>query len=84
MPIMPFRLVTTEQAAQFRSITAGRDNVIDPARVEAGPYAGRWAFSEAVMFNSEFADVHDMIRVAAPNATALDTDVAWPPSHEEQ
>lgn len=84
MPVLPFRLVTTEQAAQFRSATAGRENVIDPRRIEAGPWINRYAFSEAVMFDPAFADIHPIIRVAAPNATALDTDLAWPPPPEEQ
>lgn len=78
MPELPFRIVTAAQAAQFRSATQGRDNALDPRKIDAGPYKDRYAFSENVMFNAAFADMHDIIRVAAPTPVVLDTDEVWP------
>lgn len=83
MPELPFRVVTAAQAAQFRSATQGRENQINPREIAAGPLAGRYAFSENVMFDPNFEDLHDMLRVAAPNATVLDTDVVWPAPPED-
>lgn len=84
MPELPFRIVTAAQAAQFRSATQGRENVIDPRLIEAGAHEGKYAFSENVMFNPAFADQHDIIRVAAPNAIIMDTDEAWPAPPEDE
>ena len=83
MPTLPFRVVDAAEAAQFRSVTQGRDSQLNPRKIEAGPDTGKFAFSENVMFDSSFADLHDMIRVAAPNVTFIDTEVAWPAPPEE-
>lgn len=78
MPTLPFRVVDAAEASQFRAVTAGRDSQIDPRRVEAGPGMGQFAFPENVMFDPAFEDLHDLIRVSAPQVSFLDTEIAWP------
>lgn len=73
-----FRIVTNEQAAELRSATRGRDNQLDPRLIEAGPYAGWYAFSESVMSNQDFADIHGIVIISCPDSIEIDTDVAWP------
>lgn len=76
---LPFRVIDANEAAQFRAVTAGRDNQLDPRPIKAGPLAGRFGINENVMFDPAFEDIHDLIRVAAPEVTFIEIELAWPP-----
>lgn len=76
---LSFRLVSPEKAEELRVATADREEQIVPRPVEAGPHAGLYAFSEGVMLNPAFADLHESILAEAPTAVSFDIDEAWPP-----
>jgi hypothetical protein len=75
---LPFRVIDANEAAQFRAVTAGRDNQLDPRRILAGPLVGRFAIPENVMFDAAFSDIHDLLRVAAPEVSFVEVEAAWP------
>ena len=81
---LPFRVFDANEAAQFRAVTQGRENRLEPRLIAAGRLAGRFAVPENVMFDESFADIHAMIRVAAPEVTFIDPAEAWPVVEEEE
>jgi hypothetical protein len=79
--LMPFYVMTELQAARFRELTAGEENRLDPRKVEAGPYAGKYVLPKRIRYAEEFQshwDAFDML-----TEVAIDRDVAWPPTEDE-
>lgn len=72
-----FLLFTAGQAAALASATEGRQSVIEPREIAAGPHAGKWAASPAIAADASFADLRDLI--AEGDLTAVDIAKAWPP-----
>lgn len=76
--MMPqFLLFSASQAAALVKATEGREAVIEPREISAGPHAGKWAASPAIASDPAFADLAGMI--AAGDPTAVDIARAWPP-----
>ena len=81
MTVLPFLIMTQQQAARFREETAGDENRLDPRLIEAGPYRGKYALPERVLYDDAFEDRRDAFRML--DAVSFDTDVAWPAPPEE-
>jgi len=81
MALMPFLLMTEAQAADFREVTAGDQNRLDPRLIDAGPHKGKYALPERVIYDPEFEDRRDAMRMLTP--VQFDTDIAWPPTEIE-
>lgn len=82
MPILPFLIMDTLQAARFREETASDENKLEPREIIGGPKAGKWALPRRVMEDPAFEDRQDMFLML--DEVALDTDEAWPPEPEEE
>jgi hypothetical protein len=79
--LLPFLLMSQQQAARFREETAADDNKLDPRLIDAGPYAGWYALPRRVMDDPAHATRHDAFLML--QEVDFDTDEAWPPSPEE-
>lgn len=73
-----FRVVIAKDAQTLRDDTADAQNQINPRLVEAGNYAGWYAFSDHVMRDPAFAYLYNIILSMAPEPTPLDIEQAWP------
>ena len=81
MALLPFLLMSQTQAARFREETAQDENRLDPRLIEAGPYKGKYALPERVMFDPAFIDRRDAFRMLS--VVGFETDEAWPPETED-
>lgn len=79
--LMPFYLMSELQAARFRELTAGEENRLDPRRVDAGQYAGRYVLPKRLRQAQEFKDHWDAFDMLTE--VSIDREVAWPPTEEE-
>lgn len=81
MALLPFLIMSPQQAARFREETAGDDNQLDPRLIAAGPQIGKYALPRRVLDDSAFAERQDALLMLTE--VAMDTDIAWPPTEEE-
>lgn len=79
--LMPFYVMDELQAARFRELTAGDENRLDPRRVEAGQYAGKYVLPKRIRQATEFETHWDALDMLTE--VAIDREVAWPPTEEE-
>lgn len=77
MPIA-FRVVDAEGANALRTATANRSHQIDPREITAGVMAGKYAFSDNVMRNSAFKEVHPLVEELCPDVVYLEPTECWP------
>lgn len=84
MAQIAFRIMTAEDAELLRSKTSGREHQLHPRLIEAGPHQGSYALSDRVMDDPAFADLRELIWLAASEVTVMDTDEAWPPVEPEE
>jgi hypothetical protein len=80
MNILPFLLMTEQQAARFREETAADENRLEPRRVDAGPQAGKYVLPERVIYDDAFEDRRDALRMLT--VVQIDVETAWPPVEE--
>lgn len=74
--LLPFLMLTEQQAARFREATAGSENRLEPRLVEAGPYKGKYVLPRRVMFDPAFAAQADAFALLTD--VQMDTSVAFP------
>lgn len=80
MALLSFFSMSALKAADLLAATQGRENTLEPRRVEAGPGAGKWVIPSKVEDDPAFADLAPVFAVL--DRVGLDTDVAWPPEEE--
>ncbi len=81
MAVFPFLIMTQTQAARFREETAKDENRLDPRLIEAGPYKGKYALPERVIYDDAFEERRDAFRML--DVVSFETEVAWPAPPEE-
>jgi hypothetical protein len=79
--LLPFLMMSEQQAARFREETAADENRLEPRRVEAGPSAGKYVLPERVQFDDAFIERRDALRML--ETKQLDTELAWPQAPED-
>lgn len=80
MTNIPCRIVDQVSAEYLQAETQGREQEIIPRLIDAGPYAGQYAFSENVMTNPSLSDLWDYIISVCPTVIMLNVEDAWPTS----
>lgn len=81
MAVLPFLIMTQQQAARFREETAGDSDRLDPRLIEAGTYKGKYALPERVIYDDAFEARRDAFRML--DVVSFDTETAWPAPPEE-
>lgn len=76
MAILPFLAMDQAAAARFNQATAGSAYRLEPRRVEAGQYAGRYVLSRDVLFAEQFAEHRDAFAVL--QEIQIDPAIGWP------
>jgi hypothetical protein len=79
--LMPFLVMNTMQAANFRAETASLPNRLDPRLVDAGFHAGKYALPKRVLFDPAHLDKRTALLMLTE--VAMDIETAWPPLPEE-
>lgn len=74
--LLPFLVMDQAAAARFREANLGATSRLEPRRVEAGPFAGRYVLPRDVIFAEQYAGNRDAFAVL--QEIQLDTDVAFP------
>lgn len=74
--LLPFYTMSILAAARFRDATAGRANILEPRRVDAGPHLGKYVLPERASRDPAHADL--LTAFAVLTVEVLDTEVAWP------
>lgn len=80
--IMPFLLMNTLQAANFRAETANLPNRLDPRLIDDGPHQGKYALPKRVLFDPAHTDKRTALLMLTE--IAMDIEAAWPPPPEEE
>lgn len=73
-------IISSQKATALRTATAGRKEVIEPRRIDAGPYAGQYAVPARCFSDRAFERIKDRF----DGLTIADIDIAeaWPPQAE--
>ena len=74
--LLPFFTMTAMQAANLNQATLGREHVLEPRRVEAGAYTGRYVISTRAASDPAYAIEFAPLFAVLPTI-ALDTEEAW-------
>lgn len=77
MALLPFLIMSPQQAARFREETAGDENQLNPRLINGGPQVGKYALPRRVIDDPAFAERQDALLMLTE--VAMDTDLAWPP-----
>lgn len=78
--LLPFYSMTAMQAANLNQATLGRQHLLEPRLVVAGPQAGKYVLGTRVATDPNFADLAALFAVLS--IVPIDTDIAWPPEEE--
>ena len=73
-------IISGQKAAALRTATAGRDERIDPRRIEAGEFAGKYAVPTRCFSDKAFERIKD--RFEGLVIADLVIEEAWPPVAE--
>jgi hypothetical protein len=79
--IYPFLAMDQAAAARFNDVTRASGNVLEPRRVENGPYKGKFVLPYRVRQDPAHASHYDAFAVL--DEVQIDPEVAWPPTPEE-
>ena len=71
-----FLLFGAEDAAALAAATEGRDQIIEPREIIAGPFAGKWAASPNIAVDVAFVDLRDLIERGDERIVSIAN--AWP------
>ena len=74
--LLPFLVMSAQQAARFREETENDENRLDPRLIDAGPHVGKYALPRAVLDDPAYASRQDALLMLPE--VAMDADVAWP------
>ena len=80
--LLPFLLMTETQAANFRDVTSGDADRLDPRKVDLGIQAGRYVLPARVLYDPAFAARQDAFRML--QQVNLDTDAVFAAPIEDE
>jgi hypothetical protein len=82
MPVLPFLILTPEQADDLAQMTAGEENQILARPIDGGEHAGMRALPTRVRSDPSYAGEGFQAVFAVLSEVELDTAVAWPAVEE--
>jgi hypothetical protein len=80
--VLPYLLNTSENAADMREITAADQHKLDPIEIRGGPHKGKFALPERVIYDPNFEDRRDALRMW--QQVDLNIEEAFPPEPEPE